>query len=85
MVEHEHEGIDGRFATGGFFGQAIYLAERATYPIGGRYVRLAGLTLKPRMHEARRLQVCSPRGGDKWQARAETALQLLVVRAALGT
>ena len=84
VVEHE-QGLDSRLATGGFYGPATYLAEGGTYPIGGRYVRLAGLALKPRMHEARRLQVCSPRGGDKWQARAETALQLLVVRAALGT
>jgi hypothetical protein len=44
VVEHE-QGLDSRFATGGFYGQAIYLAERATYPIGGRYVRSAGLAL----------------------------------------
>jgi hypothetical protein len=49
----EHElGLDSRFATGGFYGQAIYLAERATYSIGGRYVRSAGLVLRPTMHGA---------------------------------
>jgi hypothetical protein len=51
VVEHE-QGLDSRFATGGFYGQAIYLAERAAYPIGGRYVRSAGLALRPTMHGA---------------------------------
>ena len=47
----EHElGLDSRFATGGFYGQAIYLAERAAYSIGGRYLRSAGLALRPIMH-----------------------------------
>ena len=70
----EHElGLDSRFATGGFYGQAIYLAERAAYSIGGRYVRSAGLALRPIMHEAGVLlyvQVCTPHVGDARQARA---------------
>jgi hypothetical protein len=53
VVEHE-QGLDSRFATGGFYGQAIYLAERATYPIGGRYVRSAGLAAKVRAQKAAR-------------------------------
>ena len=72
VVEHE-QGLDSRFATGGFYGQAIYLAERATYPIGGRYVRSAGLALRPIVCEAGvflNVQVCTPRGGDARQARA---------------
>jgi len=36
-------GLDPRFSSGGFYGQGIYLAEDASYPIGGRYAhRLAG-------------------------------------------
>ena len=69
VVEHE-QGLDSRFATGGFYGQAIYLAERAAYSIGGRYVRSAGLALRPIMHEACGVQVCTPHGGDARQARA---------------
>ena len=72
VVEHE-QGLDSRFATGGFYGQAIYLAERATYPIGGRYVRSAGLALRPIVCQAGvflYVQVCTPRGGDARQARA---------------
>ena len=72
VVEHE-QGLDSRFATGGFYGQAIYLAERATYPIGGRYVQLAGLALRPIVCEAGVLlyvQVCTPHVGDTRQARA---------------
>ena len=71
VVEHE-QGLDSRFATGGFYGQAIYLAERAAYSIGGRYVRSAGLR-RGRWCQAGvflYVQVCTPRGGDARQARA---------------
>ena len=79
VVEHE-QGLDSRFATGGFYGQAIYLAERATYPIGGRYVRSAGLALRPIMHGA---VVC--RYAHRVAGTHGRRVQLLVVRAALGT
>ena len=38
------DGLDPRFSDGsGFYGQGIYLAESAAYPIGGRYAhRVAG-------------------------------------------
>jgi len=36
-------GLDPHFSDGGFYGQGIYLAEDASYSIGGRYAhRLAG-------------------------------------------
>ncbi len=69
VVAHEL-GLDNRFATGGFYGKGIYLAERVTYPIGGRYVRSAGLAPRPSMHGACGVQVCTPCGGDARQARA---------------
>ena len=42
VLAHQ-EGLDPRFSSGGFYGQGIYLAERAAYPVGGRYAhRVAG-------------------------------------------
>ena len=42
VLAHQ-EGLDPRFSGGGFYGQGIYLAERAAYPVGGRYAhRVAG-------------------------------------------
>ena len=42
VLAHQ-EGLDPRFSVGGFYGQGIYLAERAAYPVGGRYAhRVAG-------------------------------------------
>jgi len=36
-------GLDPRFSAGGFYGKGIYLAEEASYPIGGRFAhRVAG-------------------------------------------
>jgi len=36
-------GLDPRFSSGGFYGNGIYLAEHASYPVGGRYAhRVAG-------------------------------------------
>ncbi len=42
VLAHQ-EGLDPRFSDGGFYGKGIYLAERAAYPVGGRYAhRVAG-------------------------------------------
>ena len=42
VLEHQCD-LDPRFSKGGFYGNGIYLAERAAYPVGGRYAhRVAG-------------------------------------------
>ena len=84
VMAHE-QGLDSRFATGGFYGQATYLAEDAAYPIAGRCV-WPGVGHKvaagPVAHEAWEL-VC--RYAHRVAGTNGTRVQLLVVRAALGT